>query len=216
MIHRRAPFLLQADAVHDRPKILVFDGVEWTRFMDNFYVDRPLRDLTVAEVLILCEWRLHLPDRTIETDTYRAMTNALAATLDHLPGDPTRRRILDFGSGDGRASVFLDAGTVVAVDGSFASLGVNPMPNRIQCNAEAFPFRDNAFDVVFAAFVFHFPLSDATMRELRRVTDGWLLYNIYGPDIEHTVEQLTLAGLTLVSRDAIDDLLHEVHLWRRT
>jgi SAM-dependent methyltransferase len=109
---------------------------------------------------------------------YRAPDDPLVAAYAEPKLDFVRRhvplagrRVLDVGCGNGVFTTRLAAlaGRVLGVDISTHMLGQNPHPDRVEGATAALPFRDRAFDVVFAANLLHH-LEDPriALRELRR------------------------------------------------
>jgi SAM-dependent methyltransferase len=91
-------------------------------------------------------------------------------------------RVLDLGAGTGALLPVLrrlaSSAVVVATDLTEAMLRMaDPDVPRVTADAQALPFRDNAFDVVVMAFMlFHVPDPVAGLREARRVLvpGGWV------------------------------------------
>lgn len=104
-------------------------------------------------------------------------TEGELAVLGDVPG----RRVLEFGAGAGQAGRWCTAqgADVVATDLSFGMLQAGQQlnaqtglePTLLQCDAQAVPFADASFDIVFSAFgaVPFVQDSAGLMRELARV-----------------------------------------------
>lgn len=118
----------------------------------------------------------------------------LLEQADYLQQAPTR--ILDLGSGPGRASGLLKKkwpkAEVIAVDIAMPMLQKVPEHTRfwrpvkrVCANAMQLPFHDNSFDLVFSSLCLQWahPLPNA-LQEIRRVmrTDAMLLFSTFGPD----------------------------------
>lgn len=99
---------------------------------------------------------------------------------------PAPRRILDAGCGEGFAmrAVFATASAaVVGLDGSAGALGVagelNPGRSFAAGDLYALPFPDASFDLVACMEVLeHLDEPARGLRELRRVSAGWLLLSV--------------------------------------
>ena len=118
----------------------------------------------------------------------------LLEQADYLQQAP--RRILDLGSGPGRASGILKKkwpkAEVIAVDIALPMLQKVPEHTRfwrpvkrVCANAMQLPFHDNSFDLVFSSLCLQWahPLPDA-LQEIRRVMrpEAMLLFSTFGPD----------------------------------
>ena len=86
------------------------------------------------------------------------------------------RRVLELGCGTGEFTrrVVLTGAEVVALDLSGvllskARIKVGAMARFARCNAEALPFRDEAFDVVYGCSILHHLNVEVTLQEIRRV-----------------------------------------------
>ena len=87
-------------------------------------------------------------------------------------------RVLDLGAGTGvagRAALAAGADRVVAADLAVAMLRrAGPAQHPVAADAAALPFRDQAFDLVVAAFCLnHLSRPGAALREVRRVGRGF-------------------------------------------
>ncbi|MCA9658994.1 MAG: class I SAM-dependent methyltransferase [Myxococcales bacterium] len=95
----------------------------------------------------------------------------LAFIRDALPGDA--RTMLEVGAGNGYFSrSFAEAFDLTALDASANMLAMNPLPpaRKVEGVAEALPFADDAFDVVFAGNLLHHLEAPAiAVREMARV-----------------------------------------------
>jgi SAM-dependent methyltransferase len=98
-------------------------------------------------------------DRLVYAYLARPLARALAGA-----GGP----VLDVAAGSGALGRLLPA--AVALDLSAAQLRHNPLPARLQGDAERLPFRDDAFAAAGCAFgVNHFPDPGAAVAEMARV-----------------------------------------------
>jgi SAM-dependent methyltransferase len=98
-------------------------------------------------------------DRLVYAYLARPLARALAGA-----GGP----VLDVAAGSGALGRLLPA--AVALDLSAAQLRHNPLPARLQGDAERLPFRDGAFAAAGCAFgVNHFPDPGAAVAEMARV-----------------------------------------------
>ena len=98
-------------------------------------------------------------DRLVYTYLARPLARALATA-----GGP----VLDVAAGSGALGRLLPA--AVALDLSAAQLRHNPLPARLQGDAERLPFRDDAFAAAGCAFgINHFPDPGAALTEMARV-----------------------------------------------
>lgn len=101
-----------------------------------------------------------------------------------IPADV--RTIADVGCGDGTITrVLAQRWAVTAVDRSAQALqrvaGHSPQVHRVQASAEALPFADREFDLVFCSEMLeHLPgeVLDKAARELQRVARRWLLLSV--------------------------------------
>lgn len=118
----------------------------------------------------------------------------LLEQTDYLQQAPSR--ILDLGSGPGRASGLLKKkwpkAEVIAVDIALPMLQKVPEQTRfwrpvkrVCANVMQLPFHDNSFDLVFSSLCLQWahPLPQA-LREIQRVmrTEAMLLFSTFGPD----------------------------------
>ena len=98
-------------------------------------------------------------------------------------------RVLDLGAGTGvagRAALAAGADRVVAADLAVAMLRrAGPAQHPVAADAAALPFRDQAFDLVVAAFCLnHLSRPGAALREVRRVGRG-LAASTFAPGWTH-------------------------------
>jgi SAM-dependent methyltransferase len=98
-------------------------------------------------------------------------------------------RILDLGAGTGvagRAALAAGADRVVAADLAVAMLRLTgPAQHRVAADASALPFRDQAFDLVLAAFCLnHLTRPGDALREIRRIGGG-LAASTFAPGWTH-------------------------------
>ena len=98
-------------------------------------------------------------------------------------------RVLDLGAGTGvagRAALGAGAGQVVAADLAVAMLRhAGPAQHPVVADAAALPFRDQAFDLIVAAFCLnHLSPPGAALREARRVGRG-LVASTFAPGWNH-------------------------------
>jgi ubiquinone/menaquinone biosynthesis C-methylase UbiE len=103
----------------------------------------------------------------VYTPLARALVGAAPVPL-------TGRQVLDLGAGTGvagRAALAAGAAQVVAADLATTMLRrAGPAQHPVVADAAALPFRDQAFDLVVAAFCLnHLSQPDAALREVRRV-----------------------------------------------
>jgi SAM-dependent methyltransferase len=99
------------------------------------------------------------------------------------------RLVLDLGAGTGvagRAALAAGAARVVAADLAVAMLRLTgPAQHPVAADAAALPFRDQAFDLVVAAFCLnHLDRPEAALREVRRVGQG-LAVSTFAPGWTH-------------------------------
>jgi malonyl-CoA O-methyltransferase len=123
-------------------------------------------------------------------------------------GDTVPARILDVGSGPGRASGFMKGrwpkSEVVALDIALPMLGQVPRhtrfwrPVRRVCGeAAALPFAEGSFDLVFSNLCLQWVAElPAALAEFRRVLrpGGMLLFSSFGPDTLLELRQAYLAA----------------------
>ena len=101
--------------------------------------------------------------RSADRLVYGYLARPLARALAEAAG-----RVLDVAAGSGALGRLLPA--VVALDLSAAQLRQNPLPARLQGDAERLPFRDGAFAAAGCAFgINHFPDPGAAVAEMARV-----------------------------------------------
>ncbi len=97
-------------------------------------------------------------------------------------------RVLDLGAGTGvagRAALAEGAGQVVAADLAVAMLRRAGLAHPVAADATALPFRDQAFDLVVAAFCLnHLSRPGPALREVRRVGRG-LAASTFAPGWTH-------------------------------
>lgn len=88
-----------------------------------------------------------------------------------------RTRVLDVGAGSGNFTRYLqERSPTVAVDFARAQLALSPAAWRVEASSERLPFPDGAFDVVFASgLLHHVPRPWDSLREMRRVSRGWVV-----------------------------------------
>ena len=104
----------------------------------------------------------------------RVYTPLARALVGAAPLPVTGRRVLDLGAGTGvagRAALAAGAHWVVSADLAVAMLSrTGPAQAPVAADAAALPFRDQAFDLVVAAFCLnHLSRPAAALREIRRV-----------------------------------------------
>jgi SAM-dependent methyltransferase len=105
----------------------------------------------------------HLFARFADAHVYRYLAEPLARSLAAVHGP-----ILDVASGTGALARLL--ADVVAVDISRRQLELNPVPLRVQSDAEDLAFADDSFAASASAFgVNHFPRPERAVTEMARV-----------------------------------------------
>jgi SAM-dependent methyltransferase len=108
-------------------------------------------------------------------------------------------RVLDLGAGTGvagRAALAAGADRVVAADLALAMLRlITPPEHPVVADAVALPFRDQAFDLVVAAFCLnHLDRPGDALREIRRVGHG-LAASMFAPGWTHPAKQAVREAL---------------------
>jgi SAM-dependent methyltransferase len=119
----------------------------------------------------------------------RLVYTHLATALHDAIGDAGP--VLDVASGSGAVARQHD--DAVAVDLSAGQLGMNPVTRRVHGDAEALPFRADAFAVAACAFgVNHFPDPAAAVREMARVAPRVVLLTWARPEIAYAPKEIVL------------------------
>jgi SAM-dependent methyltransferase len=122
-------------------------------------------------------------DRLVYTYLARPLARALAAA-----GGP----VLDVAAGSGALGRLLPA--AVALDLSAAQLRHNPLPARLQGDAERLPFRDDAFAAAGCAFgINHFPDPGAALAEMARVAPLVGVLTWVRPEASYRPKQAVMA-----------------------
>ncbi len=121
------------------------------------------------------------------------------ALLGASPVPVAGSRVLDLGAGTGvagRAALAAGADRVVAADLSVAMLRlITPPEHPVVADAVALPFRDQAFDLVVAAFCLnHLGRPGDALREIRRVGHG-LAASMFAPGWTHPAKQAVKEAL---------------------
>ncbi|HYN16893.1 MAG TPA: methyltransferase domain-containing protein, partial [Actinomycetes bacterium] len=131
-------------------------------------------------------------DRLVYTYLARPLARALAQA-----GGP----VLDVAAGSGALGRLLPG--AVALDLSAAQLRHNPLPARLQGDAERLPFRDGSFAAAGCAFgINHFPDPGAALAEMARVAPLVGVLTWARPEAPHRPK---LAVQEVVARNAGSD-----------
>lgn len=159
------------------------------------------------------EKRFSRGGRLIDRQEKEAVSGAL--------GDLTGKRVLEIACGTGRFSVMLAArgANVVGFDISSAMLsqgrrkaraaGLSDRAEFVRGDAARLPFPDDHFDAVLAMRFFHLiPNPDRYLREIRRVTNGQLLFDTFNtPSTRSIYNWLLPMGSRLYDDDDVRAML---------
>jgi SAM-dependent methyltransferase len=131
--------------------------------------------------------------RSADRLVYAYLARPLAAALaGAVAGDD--RRVLDVAAGSGALGRLLPS--AVALDLSVAQLRHNPLPARLQGDAERLPFRDDSFAAAGCAFgINHFPDPGAAVAEMARVAPVVGLLTWTRPEPPHRPKQAVMEVL---------------------
>jgi len=173
------------------------------RFMDRLYISDKVYNLSPDYVAELNRIREKYFKEVIDNDYNRRVLDtcikAIKTTL------PTRGSLLDFGCGDGSYGIRLREAfpfvTLIGLDlrypenqdhlkkyyDHFIKIGTR----------ERLPFASNNFDVIISLFVFHFPVYESQVLELRRVlkVGGKLFINLINSANFKVIDMLEKHGL---------------------
>lgn len=190
------------------PKRLVFAGRTWTRFVERIYTTTPVFDLPQSEVIAVCDLRLQNFDDAIDRDFHDAMMGEMIAQAKDL--SPDASVIADFGCGSGALArqlrVAYPRAAVLGLDVSVLALEAFreaiPMCGCVLIEAGSFPVRMASFDLVAAAFVFHFSATWLVLPELVLALrpGGIFLATFYGGRHAEFIASCDRIGLRLVGR----------------
>jgi SAM-dependent methyltransferase len=134
--------------------------------------------------------------RSADRLVYTYLARPLARVLGEAAGP-----VLDVAAGSGALGRLLPA--AVALDLSAAQLRHNPLPARLQGDAERLPFRDDAFTAAGCAFgINHFPDPRTAVAEMARVAPVVGLLTWVRPEAPYRPKQ---AVLEVVARHAGSD-----------
>jgi SAM-dependent methyltransferase len=134
--------------------------------------------------------------RSADRLVYAYLARPLARALAETAGP-----VLDVAAGSGALGRLLPA--AVALDLSAAQLRHNPLPARLQGDAERLPFRDGAFAAAGCAFgINHFPDPGAAVAEMARVAPLVGLLTWSRPEAPYRPKQ---AVMEVVARHAGSD-----------
>lgn len=207
-------FLIVKDALDGTPgptrppRTLEIDGKRWYRFMDWIYTPAPAFELHQEAVVRLCDLRLAHKDRLISRGVNGEALALLADCVKDVRGADRYVDILDFGCGDGEAGAFLMSkvrqSRVVFADVSEAALQRATALGRDRCTLirdGVLPFDSDVFDLVIAAYVFHFQAPWHMLGEIKRClrVGGVFAATIYGPYTRAFVGALDKRGFSPVT-----------------
>lgn len=175
------------------PRILEFSSKRFFRFMDFFYVPKPMASLIPSEIIELCELRnKYFPfvvDEHLNGEIMANMAKYLRVALKTETGRNVKA--LDFGCGAGTSSRMIIENfpniDLHGVDISSKAISVAQArglkANWLRPN-NPMQFPDQFFDAVFAVFVMHFTVSYQSLQNIHRVMKpgGPFIFNCYKND----------------------------------
>jgi SAM-dependent methyltransferase len=220
-LRRHGSFFVSSDLSVNCPRFLMIEGHQWYRFMDRIFSPIPVSRLPPELVSELCDLRLALSELVIQDVIHRKVTvSAIEAGVRYCA---SARRILDFGTGDGRSLAnirrsFAQA-TVIGCDMSESAV------RRASKRGTVFhvspygplPFANGSFDLVLCIFVFHFAIPESMLTELRRslAPDGYLVSSLYGTSSLTQRFKVRRAGFEHeTSVPALGTRSHWIDVWR--
>lgn len=210
-LHRMGDFYICKDFTEDEigPKVAYIGENVYYRFMNFVYLPQPPESLSVEKVVELCDLRLELMDKLVDSGiNKRIVAKAATSIVSHSSKSLSEIYVLDFGCGSGYSSILLSDALIKNTTAQIKIEGVDiskkaidscvkqGLDARLTYPNQRLPFDDAAFDLIFAIFVMHFNVGMFTLEELRRVLrpTGNFIFNVYHRDIEGLIEQLEEAG----------------------
>jgi SAM-dependent methyltransferase len=204
-LRRIGDFYVCNDFTDDRiwPKVIFIGENVYYRFMDFVYLPQPPESLSIDKVVEICDLRLELMDKLVDSDLNTRIVSKAALIASHTPKPLSQMYALDFGCGSGLSSILLREELpqlkLIGVDISkkaIESCVEKGLHVRLTYPDRPLPYPDATFDLIFAIFVMLFNVGIFTLSELKRVLQpaGTFVFNVYHRDIESIIAQLDEAG----------------------
>lgn len=184
------------------PSEIIYDGIKLYRFMDYFFLDKPVSLLSKDEVTELCKLRLKFKEKVIDEIFNEYLVKfALDIALKEISSQNDIKNILDFGCGlNPYYSIYLMKFGRVKIYGyeintdllsEAAKDGLIPIYNFDNVNI--------TFQIIVSFFVFHFNIDEKDMENIYRYLskDGYFVVNIYGNTLSQKINQLVAKGFQL-------------------
>lgn len=179
---------------------IIIKGVKYFRFMDFFYLPKPVIELSQSEVVAICDLRQDYAEHVIDLGLNSKIINCAVSIIKELSKEPVE--ILDFGCGSGLSISMLSEqipfATFNGVDISEKAVQTAKKRgfNVLLLNDSNLPFKDENFDVVVAIFVLHFSISDHYFKEIFRVLKktGIFIFNTYNQNKNILLSKISKYG----------------------
>lgn len=191
--------------------ILELSGKRFFRFMDFFYIPKPIISLTPSEIIELCELRnkyFHfVVDEHLNGEIVACMANYLRHALKTKAGRNVRA--LDFGCGAGASSCMIIE-NLSKIDLYGVDISSKAVSDAQKSGLKAswlglndpMQFPDQFFDAVFAVFVMHFNVNFQSLQNIHRVLKqaGPFIFNCYKNEPPSMRRFLSSAGFSRIER----------------
>ncbi|HZS77593.1 MAG TPA: class I SAM-dependent methyltransferase [Ktedonobacteraceae bacterium] len=202
-LRRKGDFFLCPDDIVC-PKVAYIGENVYYRFMNFVYLPQPPDSLSIEKVVELCDLRLDLMGKLVNTDINKHIVAQAANVVKAHSAKPlSGLRVLDFGCGSGFSSLLLKEELPgIRITGVDISKKAVKHARKAGLTVErtypdkALPFDNASFDYIFAIFVMHFNVGVSTLEELKRILhpSGKFVFNVYRRDVEGVLEQLDEVG----------------------
>ena len=172
------------------PSNIVIEEKTYFRFMDFFYLNKPVHRLSLTEIVQVCELRLQYLDKVLDkrlnSHIVRSMTNYVYSYFNHHA--TSHIAALDFGCGSGLSLNLilnnLPNIELIGLDISHKAVQLASQTGVLVKHHKAgsrLPYKDSQLDLVFAVFVMHFQVGHSTISEIYRILNdrGIFIFNVY-------------------------------------
>ncbi|MBD3287735.1 hypothetical protein GF337_02930 [candidate division KSB1 bacterium] len=197
------------------PEYIQIGGKIYKRFLEIFYLEKKLAELSISSVLKICDIRLKNLKSVASLDYNKYIICELIkkSIEPAINNDSSEKKILDFGIGSG---ISLDCLKQVDNDNLFELVGTDISHDALRESAgkgiDTFYWRNGkhvhpeSFDAIFSSFVFDFHI---TFNEIKRLhsllkKDRRMVLNMYKNDnenFENIKRKLSRAGFRIKDKE---------------
>lgn len=211
---------------NDLPKTIELDGKKYYRFMNYFYIPKPVYELDEYYVKFINDLRYNFKDLVIDNEYNTIIEYKIFNSIMDYVQLNGPIKLLDFGCGEGALGNFLKE--KIKTDKTFNLYGVDirDIDRNLLFNYKSFhlvslsqelPFDDHYFDIVIALFVFHFRISNVQLESLYRSLKkgGLLWFNLIDSADRNILNRIEQVGFKQKKRyrEMINDKYIEYYIY---